>query len=193
MTQTQRIKDWKKGRELYEREGKTYREIGEIIGAHEQTVAAHAEMEAWINPQRVLHESRPERVAAIIEGFIEQDRACIAENLSLKHSINRRILGLVQRHVERLERGITLKIVKERMDGDVITVDEDVVTSLGRLALCAQRVEAIDKSLADLKESGWRTPEKKTEEKEISESLTPTQVEAILAGLEKPDAEAEMN
>ena len=176
---SQRRKDWKKARELYELEGKTFSEIAESLPCDPHTVSRHAKREGWVSHQRVLSESAPTRLEKMIEGFVEQESVAIRENLRLKHALNRRILLLAQRHVERLEEGkeFTIKL-GERRDGTPILLEEDPVLSLRRLALVAQSVEMMDRSIGNLKDGAWRTAQTDPDE---SSALTPAQIEALLS------------
>ncbi len=185
--------DWERARRLYEEEGKTFEEIGETIGALAHTVSNHAKGEGWVNRKQLLADSQVERVRTFIDEFIEQDREAIKENLAAKHSLNKRILALARRHIERLENDQLFAIqTGTKRDGTPILVDEDPVVSLSRLALTAQRVEAMDKSIADLKDGSWRVKEEKPAEDSKTE-LTAAQIDALLRGADQPSDEADVN
>ena len=151
--QTQRSgKDWKKARRLYEKQGKNFTEIAGILGCDRNTVARHASAEAWVDPAALLRESSVERKEKLLASFIEQDADAIRENLALKHSLNKRLLALAERHIERLEQGLELVI-----GTGVNAVEEDVLLSMRRIALTVQTVETVDRSIAGLKDADWRS------------------------------------
>lgn len=185
--------DWVEARRLYEFEGKNYTEIAELVGCDPQAVGIHARTESWVNHATIVRDSGPDRIRTIIDEFIEQDREAIKANLAAKHSINQRILALTRRHIERLENDQLFAIqTGTKRDGTPIVVEEDPVVSLSRLALTAQRVEAMDRSIADLKDGTWRAKEDKPAEVS-TESMTPKQIEQLLSAMDKPQDEAEVN
>lgn len=185
--------DWVEARRLYEFEGKNFKEISEIVGCDAQSVGIHARTESWVNHATIVRDSGPDRIRSIIDEFIEQDRAAIRENLATKHALNKRILALAERHIERLESDQLFAIqTGTKRDGTPILVDEDPVVSLSRLALTAQRVEAMDRSIADLKDGAWRVKEDKPAEDAKTE-LTAAQIDALLRGADQPSDEADVN
>jgi hypothetical protein len=164
-----------------------------MVGIHPDTLAAHCESEHWINPVDIIRQNSAERIRNFVDEFIEQDREAIKRNLAAKHSLNERILALAARHIDRLEKDELFAIEKGTdRNGAPILVMEDPVVSLRRLSLVAQSVEAMDKSIADLKDGSWRVKEEKPPEG-ADAALNPKQIEALLQSLDKPGDEAEMN
>ncbi len=186
--------DWKRARELYEHDGKNFSEIAEIVGCDKHTVSDHAKREGWVNPQQILKEAAPQRAEAIFEEFVQQSRSAVLGNLAEKHGINRRLLALVGKHIERLENGVEFAIqIGEKKDGEPILVHEDPVLSLRRLALAAQSIEAMDRSIADLKDSGWRKVEEAEGDESAVSKLTPDQLAKLLRKSSPPTHAEELN
>lgn len=144
--------DWKRARRLHEQDGKNFSEISDIVGCDRNTVARHAKREGWINGADLLRESSTERRENLLRSFIEQGAEAIRANLTRKHSLNERILMQAGKELARLEAGKHLEIG----EGERI-VSEDPLLALRRIALTVQTVEAVDRSIADLKGHDWRS------------------------------------
>jgi hypothetical protein len=46
--------DWKRGRELFEQQGKRFKEIAQVLGCTADTVATRAKREGWIEPKKPM-------------------------------------------------------------------------------------------------------------------------------------------
>ena len=144
--------DWKRARRLYERDGKTFKDIAAHFGCQAHTVAAHAKGEAWINGRQIARETAPRRFQKVLADFVERDAEAVRRNLEKKHQATAEILELALVHIERLKKGHELLVVR----GET-TVTEDPLLALRRLALTVQTVEITDRSIAGLKDDGWRS------------------------------------
>lgn len=154
---SQRRKDWELGRRLYEEQGKDFTQIGEAIGASRNTVSARAKTEGWIQHSRVVRESSGARQENILRSFIERDSEAIRRSLEQKHEINQILLRATKAHAKRLEGGTTL-MIKAGTDknGEPFYVEEDPILAIRRCALTVQSIEAVDRSIAGLKDETWR-------------------------------------
>jgi len=144
--------DWNEARRLYEFEQKSFAELSELFGCKPHTVSAHAKREGWINGRAIGAESAAERREKIWRDFIDRDAEAVRANLAQKHRLTSRVMGLAEKHIERLELGHALII-----GTGTNVVEEDPLLSLRRVSLVLQNVEVIDRSLAGLKGDGWRS------------------------------------
>jgi hypothetical protein len=149
--------DWKKGRRLRERDGKSFSEISRVLGCHRETVSAHAKREGWIDPTEIQQETGSQRREKIFREFIERDAEAIHRNLAKKHELASILLDQALLHAKRLQGGIEIELEKQGKDGGTITLLEDPIASLRKLGLLGQNVEVIDRNLADLSDDGWRS------------------------------------
>lgn len=144
--------DWKKARKLYERDGLNYTQIGEQLGCRIETVSRHANAEGWVDPKKLARETRGQRAQKLLDEFIQRDAAAIQRNLTKKHELASRLLKLACLHIERLESETPLLL--QSAGGAVVS--EDPILAIRRLGLVLQNVEVVDRSLANLRDDGWR-------------------------------------
>lgn len=144
--------DWKKARRLHERDGKSFTEIAETLGCSRNTVAAHARRGSWVNGAQVEREASAQRRQKIFDLFVARDAEAIRANLSQKHEATSLALGIILGELRSIDAGERLLEHK----GDQV-VEVDKLTRVRRATLALQNVEVIDRSLAGLKDDGWRS------------------------------------
>lgn len=149
--------DWEKARKIYEEEGKSLQKVADIIGSTRQTVSRHAEAEGWVSARVLAREALPARRENVLRLFIERDSEAICRSLEQKHEINQILLRVAKAHAERLESG-TKMLIKSGTDrnGDPVYVEEDPILSLSRLAVSVKSIEAVDRSIAGIRDDSWR-------------------------------------
>lgn len=145
--------DWARVRLEYEQHGESTDELGRRYGVAGSTVRRRKAREGWREPHEVARERAERTGEEILKGFIDRDAEAIRANLEKKHEATSLVLKSALGHAKRLHEG-TVELL--RHSGDVV-VREDPLLSLRRVALVLQTVEVIDRSLAGLKDDGWRS------------------------------------
>lgn len=146
--------DWLEARRMVEVDGASFTAVSEALGPKRQTVSARAAREGWIIGEKRTEIGR-ETAAAVLREYVEQNTQAVLDNLAVKHGLNRRLLRLVDGHVERLEQDRML-MIKSGVDrhGEPIYVEENPVKSIRDLAATVKTVEDVDVSL--LRDAAWR-------------------------------------
>jgi len=129
--------DWAEARRLFELEGVSFSAIAPRVGASRNAVGARAKREGWVDRTETVREAGK----AALREFVRRDTNAVLENLALKHGLNRDLLQLARRHVDRLARDEKPNII--------------AIRALRDLAIAVRTIESVDAQLANLREETW--------------------------------------
>jgi hypothetical protein len=153
---------WAEARRRHEEEGANFAELGALLGVSKQRVSFRAKTEEWFDRSAAIAASQRKA----LRQFVERDTTAILENLALKHELNRDLLELAKRHVDKMKADAPPNM--------------KAIFALRHLAVTVRTIEHVDAVMAGLRDDGWRARGEKSAAEGV---LDPAQIRARLKAI----------